>query len=293
MKNWKLLVGIIAFSTVSTGMLFAQKLPKSSPYAEVEQMVGLTEVEIEYSSPAMRNRDVWSELVPMGTLWRAGANECTQLSIDNTIFIDGEALRPGKYALFILPQEGETWEWVINTDTTLWGTSGYDDGKDVIRSSAQVEWTSGEAGPERLIYTIENHDNNGGEIVMRWAGVQLVLPFTVETEKQALENITTALKETKYKDARVLRNSASYMVENGGDLGEALEWIEIAVKIEGESWYTRWVYAEILAALERIEEAQREGAKAIDMGKKQAEEAGREFVYGESLTNEMKNWGSK
>lgn len=293
MKNWKLFIGTLFLLTASNYALWAQKLPKTSPYAEVEQMVGLTDIEIEYSSPAMRNRDVWSELVPMGTLWRAGANECTQLSIDNTIFIDGEALRPGKYALFILPKEGETWEWIINTDTTLWGTSGYDESKDVIRTPAKVEWILGEAGPERLMYTIENHDNNGGEIVMRWAGVQLILPFTVETDKQALENIITALKETKYKDARVLRNSASYMVENGGDLGEALEWIETAVKIEEESWYTRWVYAEVLAGLDRIEDAQREGAKAIDMGKKQAEESGREFVYEESLTNEMKNWGSK
>jgi len=285
------LIATLVFGLTQTST--AQKLPKPSPYAEIEQMVGLTEIEIEYSSPAANGRDVWDKLVPVGTLWRAGANECTQISFDQPVSFGGEEIKPGKYALFILPTIDEEWEWILNTDTTLWGTSGYDNGKDVARIKAVRETAFEGAGPERLIYTIENFDNNGGEIVMRWAGVQLRLPFSVATEKLAMKNIERALEETKQKDWRVLRNCASYMVDSKGNLEMALEWIDSAIKLKEDYWYSYWIKAEVLAGLEKYEEARTWGLKAIEMGARQAEEAGNEFVYGEGLKGEMEQWGSK
>ena len=49
--------------------------PQPSPSTKVEQVVGLTKVTLEYSRPAMRERIIMGELIPMGELWRARANK--------------------------------------------------------------------------------------------------------------------------------------------------------------------------------------------------------------------------
>ena len=52
-------------SLLATIVATAQfKTPQPSPSASIEQMVGLTEVEIEYSRPGMKGRKVFGEVVP-------------------------------------------------------------------------------------------------------------------------------------------------------------------------------------------------------------------------------------
>jgi hypothetical protein len=51
------------------------KTPQSSPLAKVEQIVGLTTVQVEYSRPSSKGRTVYGDLVPFGKMWRdAGFN---------------------------------------------------------------------------------------------------------------------------------------------------------------------------------------------------------------------------
>ena len=47
-------------------------LPRPSPAAKVSQVIGLTEVSVEYSSPAVKNRKIWGGLVPYDQMWRPG-----------------------------------------------------------------------------------------------------------------------------------------------------------------------------------------------------------------------------
>ena len=57
--------------------LFTQaqvQTPKASPVAKVEQRVGLTDISISYSRPAMNGRKIFGELLPFGELWRLGSD---------------------------------------------------------------------------------------------------------------------------------------------------------------------------------------------------------------------------
>ncbi len=67
-----LLVFSYSFSQVNT--------PQPSPLAEIEQIVGLTEIEVEYSRPSMRGREIFGNLVPYNRIWRTGANASTKIS---------------------------------------------------------------------------------------------------------------------------------------------------------------------------------------------------------------------
>ncbi|MDF1518332.1 MAG: DUF2911 domain-containing protein, partial [Lutibacter sp.] len=74
------------------------KTPQPSPAAKMEQVVGLTDVTVEYSRPSMRGRTIFGDLVPFGEIWRTGANENTKITFSNDVTIDGKELKKGTYA---------------------------------------------------------------------------------------------------------------------------------------------------------------------------------------------------
>ena len=78
MKNYKSFLLAAALVLTSTFAAFAQlQQPAMSPAAHVSQVVGFTKISIDYSSPAVKGRKVFGELVKFGETWRAGANSQT------------------------------------------------------------------------------------------------------------------------------------------------------------------------------------------------------------------------
>ena len=88
------------------------KTPQGSPKSTLNQVVGLTNVEIVYSRPSAKGRDVFNNLVPFGKLWRTGANENTTISFSDDVIIDGKKLPKGKYALYTNPR-ADNWEVIF------------------------------------------------------------------------------------------------------------------------------------------------------------------------------------
>ena len=55
------------------------EFPLPSPPATVKQRVGITDVEIEYGRPGVKDRKIFGGLVPFGEVWRTGANSATKI----------------------------------------------------------------------------------------------------------------------------------------------------------------------------------------------------------------------
>ncbi|EOZ98587.1 hypothetical protein A33Q_1241 [Indibacter alkaliphilus LW1] len=138
----------------------AQDQERASPPRTASGTVAGSEITINYSSPAVNGRQIWGVLVPLGEVWRAGANEATTFETSKDIKVQGKELPAGKYSLFIIPNEGES-TLIFNKDTGLWGTNNYDSSKDALR----VGIVSGQTSTleERLVYDV-NHDG----VEMRW-----------------------------------------------------------------------------------------------------------------------------
>ena len=66
-----------------------------------------------YSRPSARGRSVDS-LVPLGRVWRTGANEPTTLTITDRLEVGGVMLSPGRYVILTVPELDE-WRIVFNT----------------------------------------------------------------------------------------------------------------------------------------------------------------------------------
>jgi hypothetical protein len=159
---------LLAFLLIASFSVHAQgKTPKSPP-KEATGKIGDTEVTIKYSSPGVKGRTIYGELVKFGKVWRAGANEATTVSFSNSVSINGTKLMAGTYSFFVTPIEEGSWEIIFNKEAEQWGTSKLDRSNDALVSECQ---TSKIEKVENLTYSIE-----GRFIYLDWDTVRLSIP---------------------------------------------------------------------------------------------------------------------
>lgn len=132
----------------------------ASPAATATGKVKEASITINYSSPAVKGRKIWGDLVPYDKVWRAGANKATEFVTDKDIKVEGKSLPAGKYSLYAIPGEKE-WTIIFNSATGQWGVqrggdASADPAKDVLRVTVKPE-KSNEFN-ERLTYMV---DTNG------------------------------------------------------------------------------------------------------------------------------------
>jgi hypothetical protein len=137
---------------------------RPSPPATASGKIGTTLVTIDYSSPAVKNRTVWGELVPYGKVWRAGANEATTIEFSQDVQVEGRHLAKGKYSIYTIPNENQ-WTVIFNKATGQWGTE-YDERQDALRVNVKPR-TMGSM-QERLSYHVVR---NG--ILLRWDKLEI------------------------------------------------------------------------------------------------------------------------
>lgn len=171
-------VALPAFMLLVFSMLFANvgctqgsdKSSRPSPPATATGKIGAATITINYSSPAVKGRQIWGALVPYGQVWRAGANEATIFETDKNIKVEGKALPAGKYSLFLLPTENK-WQVIFNSETGQWGIkrtgeANRDPAKDVLTVSVTPQKSA--SMNERLAYDVTN---NG--VVMKWENMEV------------------------------------------------------------------------------------------------------------------------
>src|SRR3954464_6436540 len=86
----------------------AIEFPAPSPACTIKQRVGLTDIEIVYSRPGVKGRQIFGSVVPYGAVWRTGANNATKITFSTPVKINGADIPAGSYSLYTIP--GET-EW--------------------------------------------------------------------------------------------------------------------------------------------------------------------------------------
>ncbi|NUQ23614.1 MAG: DUF2911 domain-containing protein [Saprospiraceae bacterium] len=221
------------------------ELPAKSPKASVSYRVGLTDVTVNYSSPAVRGRKIWGDVVPYDKLWRAGANQATTIEFSTDVKIDGKELPKGKYALFLIPKEGDTWTAILNTVTDQWGGYNYDQSKDALRFEVQTKTVVQDE--EHLQYTIENQGMDRGYIRLAWEKKRIYLPFSADVMKFSLANIENALMTAPVDDKWWIHaEAAEFLAENDGDLNLALQHADESATLRVDVW-NWWVKARVQA----------------------------------------------
>lgn len=126
MKRILIIVGIVIAALAILGTVGFNYLKTQTKKASPEQVVGFSEagfdISMKYSSPSVKGRKIFGELVPYGEVWRTGANEPTTFDTKTDLYIAGELLPAGHYTFWTIPNE-KTWSLIWNKKDYSWGIS--------------------------------------------------------------------------------------------------------------------------------------------------------------------------
>ncbi len=259
MKHLKLIILLCG------GLAVAQiQTPQPSPSTTLEQVVGLTEVKIEYSRPAMRGRTIMGDLVPYGSLWRTGANKNTTLSFSDPVMVGGQALAAGTYALFTRPGKS-LWEVFFYNETENSGLPKEWKPESIV-AVIEVPTQSLAEPEESFTISINELTNTGANIHLSWENTRVTLPLEVPTDEKTMASIKETIKGTP--KAGDLYKAAVYYRESGRDLQTAKKWIGKAIMMDpGKYWMFRQ-QALILADLNEKEAAIKAAQSSLELAEK-------------------------
>ena len=234
MKKNILLLFITAFTFSATAQI---KTPAPSTFQKVEQIVGLTDITLEYSRPGVKGRKIFGGLEDFGKVWRTGANSNTKLTFSTDFIINGEKIKKGTYALFTIPNN-DFWDIILYSDASNWGTPKKWDDTKVVAKVRVV--------PQKLPMLIETFTitfnevtNSSAVIGIMWENTYVSLKFETPTDAMVSSNIEKVMKGPSDKD---MYSAAVYYLQTGNDIKQAQIWIDKAVKMTSNApkfWYLR------------------------------------------------------
>ena len=259
-----------------------------SPKASVTQTIGVTDITITYSRPAVKGRTIFADapasmearakgeatldnqnerkpgepIVPYNHIWRAGANEATTFQVTDDVLINGQPLKAGIYSLQAIPGKNE-WTMIFNNDAGQWGSFTYDSKNDALRVKTKPQPVS--ENQESLVYTFDPINENSATVNIRWEKVRA--PFTVEVKD------VKALWRAK-ADALIAANPTNELLPlqvaqtyaNDKNWDEALKFVDQSIKVK-ETFRNLSAKTNILWAAGRKEEALKVGDAALAKGK--------------------------
>lgn len=246
---------IAAIFALTSHLLHGQSdlgLPEASQLAVVKQRIGVTDVTVTYHRPLVNGRKVWGGLVPLGEVWRAGANENTTFEVSMPVQIEGQPLAKGVYGLHMIPTP-DTWTVIFSKAATSWGSYTYNQAEDALRVTVKPRPSEME---EALDYEFEDLKADSASVTMKWE--KIAVPFRVSTkeEETTLPFIRSQLRGRAQYSWGPLNEAAQYCLTKKLNLDEALKWADQSLQIE-ERFENLSTKADLLQALNRADDAKK------------------------------------
>jgi hypothetical protein len=220
------------------------ELPRQVPAAKLTQQVGLTEIGIEYETPAVRGRKIWGGLVPYDHPWSISAKPAAKIKFSRDVTIGDKLVPAGTYWLLATPGKS-AWTFMLNkSPTVLAEARDYKPELDVVRVRVQAK-----TGPrrERLAFFFSELTDDRAELDLEWDTLRVSLPIQVNTTQQ-IEAAIGGLDKTWLSFA----NAARYMLETKKDYDAGLKYVDEALALQNvehvQDWYTLWIKGALLAA---------------------------------------------
>jgi hypothetical protein len=259
-----------ALAFVSATAAAQLELPRENPTARVSQQVGLTEITVEYSSPAVRGRRIWGALVPYDRPWSMTAGQPTTIRFSRDVVVGDKPVAAGAYRLSVIPGK-EAWTFVLSRD-------GAPEGGVRIKAAARPC-----PYRERLTFLFADFTDDRAMLDLEWEKVRASIPISTNTAQQVMAGIKEL--DTAW---RSYANAARFMLETKKDFDTGLRYANQSLALK-EDWYTIWIKAALLAAKHDYRDAVQEGERAYALGQQQ----GDAFVLEPELKKALADWKKK
>ena len=126
---------ILLFATAACAQM--GKTRPSPPASATCDLGGGKTIKTDYSSPRMKGRKIYGDLVPFGEVWRTGANEATTFVPSADVVVGGKTVPAGSYTIFTVPA-ADKWTLIINKQTGEWGTPYKYESEELARVDMKV-----------------------------------------------------------------------------------------------------------------------------------------------------------
>ena len=247
--NFKAIPVILALGgarMVSSGALADTakvEFPQASPMCTLKQRIGLTDIEVDYSRPGVKGREIFGAMLPYGKVWRTGANSATKLVFSTDVKLNGHEIPAGTYALMTIPDKDE-WTVIINKGSEQWGAYKYDEKSDVVRF--KVKPIKIDHSVETLTIEFDDIKDESADMKLVWdktkVPIKLEVNFVDKLTKQIEAEMASDDKNKPYFQA------ANFWFNHDKDLHQAKKWVDAAVA-EKDTFFIVHLQAKILAKL--------------------------------------------
>ena len=227
LSRYALPCALAAFSATALAQTPPLQFPAASPKASFTQRVGMTDVTVRWSRPAVNGRKVWGGLVPFGEVWRTGADENTTLTFSTPVTVGGKTLPAGTYGLHTIPGEKE-WTVILSTEAGAWGSYSYDPKEDAVRFTAVPK-----EGPhvERLLFTLDDPTETSVTATLGWEKLRLAFPIEVDSKAVVLASLKEQLRGLPRFGWQGWNGAAAWCVRNDTALDQAAEWVDRSIRM--------------------------------------------------------------
>ncbi|MCC6980028.1 MAG: DUF2911 domain-containing protein [Candidatus Melainabacteria bacterium] len=236
-------IGALMTSSAALADTAKLEFPAPSPQCTLKQRVGLTDIEVTYSRPGLKGREVFGSMIPYGKVWRTGANAATKMVFSTDVKIDGHEIPAGTYALMTIPGKDE-WTVIINKGSDQWGTYKYDEKNDLVRFT--VKPVSTPSPVETMTIEFDNFKDESADMKLVWDKVKVPMKLEVSYIDKLTKQIETEMASDK-KDKPYFQ-AANFWFNHEKDLQQAKKWVDAAVA-ERDAFYIVHLQAKILAKL--------------------------------------------
>jgi len=201
--------------------------PKESPRATVSQTVGLSTISLSYDRPAVKGRKIWGGLVPMDSVWRAGANENTVLAVTSPFRIGTTRLPAGRYGLHMIPTSS-TWTLILSRESNAWGSFSYRPSEDAARVTVPTRPAD---YIDRLQYTMDEMSDTSVTLALHWEKLAVIIPITVATNEVVIDSIQQQIRGLPRFWPQIWAEAGRWALMHNTRLDLAAAWADSAVQI--------------------------------------------------------------
>jgi tetratricopeptide (TPR) repeat protein len=235
---------MIAFAatTLLTADVSAQvTMPAPSPTSMIRQDFGMGRMELTYSRPSIRGRQLFGEntvLAPLGKQWRTGANAATQIRFTDKVTVGGKMLDSGRYVIYTVPGKGQ-WDVVFSKGTAYPAQEGFKESDDVVRLKAPV--TSLKDKVETFTMQFANIRNESCDLQLMWGNTAVSFPITTNIKDRLRKQIETALQGQN----KPYQQAATFYYEWDKNYTKALEYINKGIEANPKAYFLYLIKARI------------------------------------------------
>jgi len=255
---------IVWACTLSSFVVTAQvNMPAPSPTETIIQDFGLGKIELTYSRPGIKGREVFgenSELVPLGKPWRTGANSATNIHFTDQVSVGGKELDSGSYVIYTIPGKNQ-WDIVLSKGNAYPGQEGFTSNDDILHYKATV--VSHKEKIETFTMQFANLKNESCDLIFKWANTEVQLPITTNIKDRIRTQVESALQG----DKPPYYQAANFYYDYDKDYKRALEYINKATEENPKAYFMFLQKARIEKAMGNKTAAKESAKKTIELAK--------------------------